>query len=62
MYELNWGFKDKAAFRSLSKSMRTTRSVTPRQIRRGRNHAQFNLVARTEHFRQESGRETWQIS
>lgn len=61
MYGLQWGFKDKAAFRSMSKSMRTTRSVTPRLIRRGRNHAQFNLVARTEHFRQDAGRETWQI-
>jgi uncharacterized protein (DUF2236 family) len=62
MFELSWGNKEKVAFRALSKSMRTGRPVTPRPIRRGRNHAQFNLVARTEHFRQERGRATWQIS
>ncbi|MGH2906150.1 MAG: oxygenase MpaB family protein [Solirubrobacterales bacterium] len=62
IYELQWGSKEKLAFRALSKSMRTGRPVTPRPLRRGRNHAQFNLVARTEHFRQSRGRETWQIS
>ena len=61
IYELSWGKKERLAFRALSKSMRTGRPVMPRPIRRGRNHAQFNLVARTEHFRQARGRETWQI-
>lgn len=61
-YELQWGNKEKVAFRTLSRSMRTGRPVTPRPLRRGRNHAQFNLVARTEHFRQARGRETWRIS
>ncbi|MGB1583319.1 MAG: oxygenase MpaB family protein [Solirubrobacterales bacterium] len=61
IYGLDWGFKDRLAFRAMTKSLKTSRPVTPRQIRRGRNHAQFNLVARTEHFRQERGRETWQI-
>jgi uncharacterized protein (DUF2236 family) len=61
-YELSWGSKEKVAFRALSRSMRTGRPVTPRPIRRGRNHAQFNLVARTERFRQERGRATWQIN
>lgn len=61
MYDLSWSLKDRLAFRALAKSMRTSRPVTPRPIRRGRNHAQFNLVARTESNRQERGRETWQI-
>jgi uncharacterized protein (DUF2236 family) len=62
IYDLSWGAKEKLGFHSLSRSMRAGRPVTPRPLRRGRNHAQFNLVARTERFRQERGRETWQIN
>lgn len=60
-YDLSWGLKDRVAFRALTKSLKTSRPVTPRPLRRGRNHAQFNLVARTEQFRQDRGRDTWQI-
>lgn len=61
IYDLNWGITEQVAFVGLSRSMKTGRPLMPRMLRRGRNGAQFELVARTERFRQERGRETWQI-
>lgn len=57
-YGLSWGQAHEAAFRAAVASVRASRPITPRRIRRGYNTDSFRLVARTERRRIERGEPT----
>lgn len=61
IYGLRWGIAERTAYEAIAHSMRTTRVITPRFVRRGYNQQLFDLVATTERRRQEAGRHTWQM-
>ena len=57
-YGLSWSGRHEAAFRAAVASVRASRPITPRRIRRGYNTDSFRLVARTERRRIERGEPT----
>jgi uncharacterized protein (DUF2236 family) len=61
LYGLSWSAAREAAFRATVASVRASRPVTPRRIRRGSNTDSFRLVARTERRRIERGEPTPQV-
>lgn len=58
MYGIKWSAAKEAAFRSVVRTMRAARPVTPKRVRRGHNTASFEMVARTEKRLVASGRAT----
>ena len=57
-YGLSWSSAKEATFRAAVASVRASRPITPRRIRRGTNTDSFRLVARTERRRIERGEPT----
>ena len=55
LYGLGWSRAHEAAFRGIVTALRTSRPLTPKAIRRGRNGAEFDRVARTEQERIDRG-------
>jgi uncharacterized protein (DUF2236 family) len=58
LYGLEWTRAHQAAFRTAVTALRRARPFTPRVVRRGRNAASYDLVARTEQERIERGEYT----
>ena len=51
MYGLSWGMPQRVAFDAAVATVRTSRPLVPKRVRRGRNRDSFELVARTERAR-----------
>ena len=62
LYGLEWGRSQELAFRAAVASLKATRPVTPRAIKRGRCARSYDLVARTERNRIERGEYTPQAA
>lgn len=60
-FGLSWSPAHEVAFQALAAGMRRGRALVPRAVRRGRNDATFDLVARTERGRLRRGAATLQI-
>jgi uncharacterized protein (DUF2236 family) len=58
LYGFEWGSAQEAAFQTLAASMRHSRRLVPRPLRRGGNEFVFDTVARTEARRLAAGRTT----
>lgn len=61
LYGLPFTTRQRLAFEVAVRSLRTARSLTPRQLARGANTKSFDRVARTERDRLASGRATPQV-
>ena len=58
LYGFEWGMAQEAAFQALAASMRRSRRLVPRPLRRGGNEVVFDTVARTEARRLAAGKTT----
>jgi uncharacterized protein (DUF2236 family) len=62
LYGLEWDRRRELAFRGVVAALRGARPLAPRALRRGRNAASYDLVARTEQRRIERGAYTPQAA
>ena len=62
LYGLGWDRRRELAFRGVVGALRGARPLAPRTLRRGRNAASYDLVARTEQRRIERGAYTPQAA
>ncbi len=58
LYGFSWGPAQETAYRALAGSIRRTRALVPRRLRRGGNLGVFDTVARTERAHLAAGRQT----